>query len=185
MRLAYWNLCDWKSQSNAPWVGISSSQVCSWWHQIIFTTSGYLYKHFTENLAMHICFYYLRCLGSPSQSSSPKMQWYLHPYTRQWYWNDYVESTYIHYMVCNLPWHPLHSQNLLCFGHQNKGVCILSMKMFQWANHGVLQFMSHLFFKQIEAQTILDQIDYNRWAHIFLPIFTCQYPRRCFIIATN
>jgi hypothetical protein len=28
---------------------------------------------------------------------------------------------------------------------------------------------------------LLDQIDYNRWVHIF----TYQYPWRCFIIATN
>jgi hypothetical protein len=41
------------------------------------------------------------------------------------------------------------------------------MNTFQWVNHGVLQFVSHLFFKQVQNQTILDQIDYNRWVHIF------------------
>ncbi len=42
-------------------------------------------------------------------------------------------------------------KSLLNFGHQNKGGCILDMNMFQWVNHDVLQFMSHLFFKQVQT----------------------------------
>jgi len=52
--------------------------------------------------------------------------------------------------------------------HQNKGGYILNMNTFQRVNHGVLQFVSHLFFKQVQKQTILDQIDYSRWVHIFI-----------------
>ncbi len=35
--------------------------------------------------------------------------------------------------------------------HQNKGGCILNMSTFQWANRGVLQFMFHLFSKQVQT----------------------------------
>jgi hypothetical protein len=38
---------DWDSRSNSPWVGLPTSWVCSWWYQIIFATSKYLYKCFT------------------------------------------------------------------------------------------------------------------------------------------
>jgi hypothetical protein len=45
------------------------------------------------------------------------------------------------------------------------------MNMFQWANHGVFQFFSHLFFKQVQKQIILNQIDYSRLGtHLYLPI---------------
>jgi hypothetical protein len=83
------------------------------------------------------------------------------------------------YVTCyDIPYIP---KTLPSFVHQNKGGCILNMNMFQWANHGVFQYVSHLFFTQVQAQIILKQINYSRWVHIF----TCQCSWKCFIIATN
>ncbi len=85
----------------------------------------------------------------------------------------YVTYRDIHYIPKTLP----------SFGHQNKGGYIFDMNTFQWANHGVPQFVSHLFSKQVQTQTTLNQIDYNRWGckrdntshtHMFFYYF-CDY----------
>jgi hypothetical protein len=85
------------------------------------------------------------------------------------------------FMVCNLPWHPLHSQNIAKFYTSKQRRLHLEHEDVSMGNHGVLQSLSHLFSKQVQAQTILKQINYRRWVHIF----TYQYPWKCFIIATN